>query len=138
MISLFRRWADKPLDRGKAMSVFFVNQLATPGLGSLMAGRRVAGSLQLLLATAGFGIFLAWWIRVLILLYNLMSWDAPSAEPDLRHRWWKTGVVLFGIAWLWSLVTSISLLREARGRARRALLEAEDKPPVIANTRPPV
>ena len=138
MISAFRRWTNKPLDRGKALSAFLVNQLSTPGLGSLAAGRRISGSAQLLLASAGFGLIMAWFIRVMIVYYSLMLSDVPSTEPDLQHGLWRVGTVLFGVAWLWSLVTSISLMREARANAKKALAQDWDQPPVIAdhNARP--
>jgi len=137
MITAWRRWLNQPLDSGKARWAFCVNQLATPGLGSLLAGRRFSGSLQLLLASTGFGLLLTWFVRVMIIYFSLLSWDVPPEQPDLRHGLWKAGAVLFGSAWLWSLVTSLSLLREARARAQRELLEAEIKPPVIGRSRPP-
>jgi hypothetical protein len=130
--SAFRRWANRPLDRGKALSALLVNQLATPGLGSLVAGRRFSGWAQLLLASAGALLFFVWWFRVLSFYYELMLWDEPAQEPNLHHGLGKLGAALFGVAWLWALGTGISLYREARTKARRALLDGEAQPPVIA------
>ena len=131
MISAFRRWANRPLDRGKALSALFTNQLATPGLGSLVAGRRFCGSAQLLLAVAGFGLLMTWYIRVMVIYYDLMFSDVPNAEPNLRHGLWKAGAVLFGVAWFWSLGTSLSLLREARRNASKSPAGAGGTPPFI-------
>jgi hypothetical protein len=127
----------KPLDRARAHSAFVVNQFATPGLGSLMAGRWKAGLGQLLLAGTGFGLFTAWFLNVLLTYYSLMFSDAPVAEPNLRHELWKSGLLLFGAAWLWALITSLRLLREARANAHRALTQGEANPPVIGRQPPP-
>ena len=135
--SAFRRWANKPLDCGKALSALLVNQLATPGLGSIVAGRRVSGWAQLILAAAGVLLVLAWWFRVLSFYYELMIWDEPAQELKLHHGMGKLGAALFGVAWLWALGTSISLLREARANTRKALLEGDALPPVITEYRQP-
>lgn len=130
MIRALERWIGQPLGRGRAMTAGVINQLATPGLGSLMAGRFVAGVGQLLLALAGFGLLLAWFIRMLIAYYGLIATTASNAEPHVPPSWfWKAGVVLFGAAWLWALVTSISLLREARANAVHGLAPSEKPPP---------
>jgi hypothetical protein len=137
MISAFRRWTNKPLNRGKALSALFINQFATPGLGSLLAGRFVPGLGQLLLAVTGFGLLLAWFIRVMIAYYGLIATTASNAEPHVPPPvLWKAGVVLFGAAWLWALVTSVSLLREARANAVHALAPSEKQPPRIADFPP--
>lgn len=135
--SAFRRWTNKPLDRGKALSALLVNQLATPGLGSIVAGRRVSGWAQLILAAAGALLFLAWWFRVLSFYYELMIWDEAVQEPNLHHGMGKLGAALFGVAWLWALGTSLSLIREARANTRKALLQADQQPPVISEYRQP-
>ena len=89
-----------------------MNQLATPGLGSLMAGRMLAGIGQLILAVAGFALVVAWFVEVLIQFYGMINSDAPP-----RSVAWlgEAGALTFFAAWLWALVTSFSLLREARG-----------------------
>jgi len=114
MIRALRQWQGKPLDRDRARAALLVNQLATPGLGSLMAGRWLVGAGQLLLACAGFGLFAGWLVHVLVAYYSLMFSAESAGQPRLHHGLWKAGVALFSAAWLWSLVTSLSLLRQAR------------------------
>ena len=46
----------KPVSRAKAKNAAMLNLLATPGLGSLLCGRWIAGIGQLALAFAGFAI----------------------------------------------------------------------------------
>jgi 4a-hydroxytetrahydrobiopterin dehydratase len=104
--------APKRISRTKARNAALMNQLATPGLGSLMAGRWLAGTGQLLIFLAGFVIYCVWAIKYLAAYYNLMYGDAPPPNPSLSRMAW-TGVTLCAAGWLWSLVTSISLMREA-------------------------
>jgi hypothetical protein len=101
----------KPVDATTARNAVFINQLAAPGLGSLMAGRRVAGLGQLILALAGFALVMAWFVEVLVQFYQLA---AAGAQTELNYRFLEAGVILFAAAWLWSLITSTSLLRQAR------------------------
>src|SRR4051812_35502795 len=50
----------KPLSRTTAVACVGINLLATPGLGTIMAGRWLAGLAQLAFAGVGFGLFLMW------------------------------------------------------------------------------
>ncbi len=91
-----------------------INQLATPGLGSWIAGRRVAGAGQLALALTGFGLYVAYFSLVIRdMIRTASSGIAPPALPD---GWWKWSLALFGAAWLWSGLTSLQLLVEIRRR----------------------
>jgi len=101
------------------------NLLATPGLGTLMAGRIGTGIGQLLLALVGFGFFLAWFLALLTQFYGQIE-----GKVVVRPVGWlvATGAASFLAAWCWSLVTSISLVREARRNA----------PDDFANLPPPI
>jgi hypothetical protein len=101
----------KPLDRARARNCFLINQFATPGLGSLMAGRPGAGIGQLLVAVAGFVLVMLWFALRMSQLYNEVVNDA---QPQSAAWAGEAGAALFAAAWLWSLVTSLSVLREAR------------------------
>ena len=101
----------KPLDRARARNCFLINQFATPGLGSLMAGRPVAGIGQLLVAVAGFALVMLWFVLRMTQLYDQVVNDA---QPQSAAWAWEVGAALFAAAWLWSLVTSLSVLRQAR------------------------
>ena len=48
--------APKKISRAKARNAALLNQLATPGLGSVIAGRWLAGTGQLLVFLAGFAL----------------------------------------------------------------------------------
>jgi hypothetical protein len=116
----------KLLTPDKARNAALLNQLATPGLGSLIAGRRLAGAGQLALAVAGFSFVILWFVAVMRQFYGLIE-----GNVEVKPVGWigLTGLVVFAAAWLWSLVTSISLIREAR--RNRAALFANPQPPPL-------
>jgi hypothetical protein len=112
-----------------AWTCALVNQLATPGLGSLMGGRILAGTLQLVLAVLGFACFVGWFAQACVRTYR-MTEDLPPVPA--RYPWlgWA-GLGIFGAAWLLAWVTSLSLLREARRNRESALTVPANQPPKI-------
>jgi hypothetical protein len=102
----------KAVKRGTAMNCLLVNQFATPGLGSLMGRRFLAGTVQITLAVAGFLLVIVWFIQILVKTYR----DAAELPPLAVQFAWtgKVGAILFIAAWLLSWITSISMLRRAR------------------------
>ena len=107
-----------------ARNAFLVNQFATPGLGSLMAHRWIAGSGQLGLAVLGFVLVMVWFFKVMIEYYGQITGDVP-----IRPVAWigELGAALFILAWIWSLFTSISLLRHCKD---------EPVPPTLPASKP--
>ncbi len=104
--------APKKLSRIKARNAALLNQLATPGLGSLMARRWIAGSGQLFLSLAGFGLIMVWFGQMMLRYYGQISGDSTVHNPVVFTDL-VLGAIVFALAWLWSLATSFSLLREA-------------------------
>jgi len=88
-----------------------------------MAGRPVAGIGQILVAVAGFVLVMLWFVLRMSQLYNQVVNDA---QPQSVAWAGEAGAVAFAAAWLWSLVTSLSVLREARANER-----GSGTPPVI-------
>lgn len=106
-----------------------MNQFATPGLGSLMGRRFIAGTGQLLLSFPGFLLVCGWFLNVIWKYYHMMFNDV---DPHLHFAPLLWGAGLFGAAWLWCWVTSISLLREARRNEREGNLSVSSPaPPVL-------
>ena len=113
--------------RSTAQNCLIINQFATPGLGSLMAGHLVAGSIQLLLAVAGFGCVLGWFIQLGFSTYRLAN-DLPP-EPE-RYPWLgKIGFLLFALAWLLAWFTTIAVMRESRNARTENI--TQPIPPII-------
>jgi hypothetical protein len=117
----------KLLTPAKARNAALINQCATPGLGSLIAGRILAGIGQLAVALTGFGFFIAWFVATIRQFYSLID-----GNIEVKPIGWLglTGVGIFGAAWLWSLVTSLSLIREARRNAPALFAQPPSPPPL--------
>ena len=109
----------KPVSRVKARNAALLNLLATPGLGSLLCGRLIAGSGQLILAVAGFTLVMVWFLKEMIPYYGLMFGDEPPHLPGLKTL--AEGAAVFAAAWVWSAVTSLSLMREASANNLQSL-----------------
>lgn len=102
--------------------------LAMPGFGSIVAGKRIEGAIQAGLSIAGFiltvllgGRFIVWFFTNYSRLYG-----DPYADPVevFSEVWGQVRVPLIGIGlfvftWLWALWTSWRVVRAAR------------KPPVL-------
>jgi hypothetical protein len=108
------------LSRQTAWGCFTTN-LALPGFGSLAAGRRV-GYIQAAFGITGlaftvvFGLRAIWWF-----LSNWARLHDPMADPvDMLTEMWSMlkapflGMALFAVGWIWALLTSANLLREAK------------------------
>jgi len=96
-----------------------LNLLATPGLGSFLCGRWIAGTGQLVLAVAGFTLVVVWFLKEMIPYYGLMFGDEPPHLPSLKML--GDGSALFAASWVWSAVTSLGLLREASANNLQSL-----------------
>jgi hypothetical protein len=123
----------KVVSRTAARNAAWLNQAATPGLGSLMAGRGIAGMGQLLLAVAGFVFVMVWFCDVMIQFYGQIDGDVP---PHPVGWIGELGAILFGAAWLWALVTSISLVARAKSE-EPAVLQTVAPPRANPPAKPP-
>ena len=101
----------KPLTPTSARNAALVNQLATPGLGTLMLGKFALGCCQLALALGGFAFVMVWFIAMIV-QYN----GQISGNVAVKPVGWIgiTGAILFVASWCWSLTTSIGFIREAK------------------------
>ncbi len=102
------------MTRKRIITCVLLNLVATPGLGSVMAQRWVAGIGQIILSLAGFVLMMIWFFQVMKSYYGQMfSSDGTEHRPIVL-----TGLILgaglFAVGWFWSLVTSLSLMREAK------------------------
>jgi 4a-hydroxytetrahydrobiopterin dehydratase len=108
----------KPLSRATAKNATLLNLLATPGLGSLIARRWIAGGGQLLLFIAGFTLFTVWFVKEMTQFYGQIS---GNVEVRPVGKFLEAGLILCGVAWVWSAVTSFSLSREVSAGKQRSL-----------------
>lgn len=101
-----------------------MNQCATPGLGSLMARRYIAGTGQLLLSLGGAALILVWFANVLKVAYSIME---STGKPDMKHWVGLLGFGLLFLAWCWAWISSLSILREVK-RGQQQRLDAMTTP----------
>jgi len=105
-------------NRGRAWGIAVANQLALPGLGTVMAGRKI-GYVQLAFSVLGVLMttsFLVWCVP------NFGDWFPPPEDDSILmahlEKWlpWLliagTGVLFFGIGWFMALFSSRSIIRE--------------------------
>lgn len=121
----------KPVSRAAARNAVIVNQLATPGLGSLVAGRWLAGFGQLALSVAGFVMIAVWFFEIMFQYYGQISGDVQPHPVGWIGEW---GAILFAVSWFWAAVTSVSLLREASRNSLKSFENFETEhtsPPVL-------
>ena len=102
----------KKVSRAQARNAALLNQLATPGLGSALAGRWIAGSGQLILSLGGFVLIMLWFVRMMMRYYGQMFGNSTLHNP-VTFTNLVLGATLFALSWAWSLQTSFSLFREA-------------------------
>ncbi len=114
----------KPLTVASARNAALVNLLVTPGLGTLMVSRIALGLLQLALAFTGFGFMLVWFLAVMWQYYGQIT-----GTVEVKPVGWIgiVGAGLFLAAWVWSLITSIRIILQAR---REAAIRTA--PPIIS------
>jgi len=99
-----------PLTVTRAWTYLGINLFATPGLGSYMGGRKAAGSGQLCLSVTGFLLITAWMFKTFYGVVTAEMNGTDSVAP--AALWWQGGTFFFALAWVWSLITSVSLVRE--------------------------
>jgi hypothetical protein len=124
----------KPLDRQTAWG-FLTTNLALPGFGSLLGQRRI-GYLQAAVSVSGLVLTLTFGTRFVIWYFtNLKTINDTQGDPLsllgetlIQVRWALLGMALFGLALLWALTTSLSLLREAKRLEGRG---GASQPPVL-------
>ena len=108
---MWREWARGPIDETRAWTSLSLNLLALPGLGSFLVGRRIAGVAQAVLASVGAGLS-GWWLILLAGQWTREGYFPIDGGDDLRVG--VAGVLVFAAAWVWSLVTSLSVLRAVK------------------------
>jgi hypothetical protein len=99
------------MDEARAWACLMTNLLVLPGLGSLLAGRRV-GWLQAALALVGFAlstVWLVWFVATFFREGGFPLDGGPYLPAGLL------GVLVFAVSWVWGLLTGLRVVRESRG-----------------------
>ena len=117
----------KSSNRVSGRNALVLNLATTPGLGSFLAGRRAVGIVQMLVAVSGFVVLMLWFWDLARQFWSLLQSGDGAVQPDLRQL--VVGGGLFGGAWLWSLWTSISILRQSKRDSSSASAFGTSSPP---------
>jgi hypothetical protein len=102
-----------------------INLLALPGGGTILAGRR-EGWVQMGLALVGFVLTCVW------ATHAIGTWIRTGDFPCALDGYLLTaavGAMLFLIAWLWALASSISIMRQKPTSPRPATRPNRDTAP---------
>lgn len=105
-MKIFSAIKNKTLDRETALALAGINQFATPGLGTILAGKFLAGVMQLAFAVGGFALLMFWF-------YSLFQAMLSGGEAGPSSEW-ELGLALFAVGWILSLITSLKLIRNAQ------------------------
>lgn len=106
------------LKRSQLWACAALNQLAFPGLGSVIAGRR-AGYAQAAIFLLGFMLlmgFMFWYLFCALRFLKDPAGDEEAWRAQYRSfAWaWKSGLLLCVLSWFWALVSSVGIVRQAQ------------------------
>jgi hypothetical protein len=113
----------QPLTRETAWVCLSAN-LTLPGFGSLAAGQRISGLLQLLMSLLGIALTTIFGVK--FILWALSNWDRIHQPQDsmdllvevwLAVRWALFGMGIFALSWLWGMAAGYGLVRKTSARA---------------------
>jgi hypothetical protein len=120
-----------PLTRDHAWAYVLLN-LSVPGWGSLKAGRIFVGLGEMVIVAAGLLLLAAWffsWVN------RVIQSEFGDTLPPIPPSWlWQGGVICCIVSWAWTIVTCVSLMREARAYEAEVL---RNTPPVLAESPKP-
>jgi len=105
--------------------------VATPGVGSLRAKRVLTGTCQLVFLFSGFFLICGWMLEFFYGIFQEQLGETVS--PHSAPWMWKWGAVCFGISWVWTFFTCVSLYRQAKAHERSV---RENPPPRISEVPP--
>ena len=115
----------KVLSRSKAWTCVVINQLAFPGMGTVMAGRR-SGYFQGVIMLGGFFLTMGFMCCYFASLFSFVA-HSQGGQVNLKelcrpYAWAGIyGLGLCLVSWWWALASSLSILRAA----------SNTEPPVI-------
>ena len=93
----------------RVRAAILLNQAAAPGLGSWLMRHYWAGAGQLVLALAGLAMVGAWFVGLTGAAWRSLRSGEPMEPEALQLGWLARGFACFGVAWLWSGVTSLQI-----------------------------
>lgn len=120
-----------PLTRDRAWAYVLLN-ISVPGWGSWKAGRKIAGFGELFIVVVGLFLLGIWFFEWMNRIIHSELGD--SLPPVPANGWWQWGIGLCVVSWVWTIVTGVSLLREAKAQEK---LARQNMPPRLADLNEP-
>src|SRR5580658_4341629 len=122
----------RPLTLDRAWAYVLLN-ISVPGWGSWKAGRKVAGFGEMFILVVCLFLLGLWFLKY---MNRIFQSEVGDTLPPIPPNWlWQWGIGLYVVSLVWTIVTSVSVIREARAyeaEARRNTppkLADLDKPP---------
>lgn len=110
---------EQSLSRDRAWSCIMLN-VATPGTGSMRAGRVFSGVCQLSFAVAG-AILICIWILKSTWAAIQRQVGTASSSPHSIGWLWHWGVIMFLASYTWTFLTCVDLFRRAKADEQQQL-----------------
>jgi hypothetical protein len=93
-----------------------INQLAFPGLGTILSGRKV-GYAQATVMVAGFILamgFMGWFMVCIVRYTGHPNWTELDFRQQYRPYLWALywGFGLCAASWVWALFSSLAMLKD--------------------------
>ena len=122
-----------PLTRDRAWAYVLLN-ISVPGWGSWKAGRKVAGFGELFILVAGLVLLAIWFFKY---MNRIMESEMGDTLPPIPPGWlWQGGIGLYVVSLVWTIVTCVSLVREAK--AHEAEVQRNTPPKLADLPKPPI
>jgi hypothetical protein len=117
-----------PLTKDRAWAYVLLN-ISVPGWGSLKAGRKIAGWGEFLILAAGLALLAIWFFDYMNRIFQ--SEAGEDVLPPVPPNWlWQWGLGLYCVSVIWTIVTGVSMVREARAHEAEVL---RNTPPRLAD-----
>ena len=104
------------LSRDQASAYVTLN-ITLPGWGSLKAGKFFDGLGSMFFALAGLFLLFAWMAKWVLRVWQSSLDEDLSPAPGTGL--WESGVVCVVISWIWTAVSCVSLIRNARANEEK-------------------
>ncbi|HTR43547.1 MAG TPA: hypothetical protein VMH87_18190 [Pseudomonadales bacterium] len=123
-----------PLTSDQAWGYTLLN-VSIPGWGSWKAGRKFTGFGEMFILIACLFLFGMWFFQYMNRVFQ--SELGEDALPPVPPNWlWQWGIVLYVVSVVWTVVTSVSMVREAK--AHEAEVRRNTPPKLADLPKPPI
>jgi hypothetical protein len=100
-----------PLTKDRAWAYVLLN-ISVPGWGSWKGGRKIAGFGEMLILAVSLFLLGIWFLKW---MNRIVQSEFGDMLPPVPPNWlWQWGIGLYVVSLVWTILTGISMIREAR------------------------